>query len=253
MPEREVLPAERQNWMHPIRWIPSSGSLLDVGCNVGELLIYAGSLYPRLELAGIEVNSEALEVARRRLPYAELHGGSASSLPFASERFDCVTCIEVLEHVPAADRAASLREMRRVLRPGGRLVLRVPHDGTFAWMDANNLRFRMPRLYRALVGTGRRDRGFAEGKQGVVWHHHFTREELLALAGQGWEVEETRYGGLVLAPLSDLLCWPFYRSGRASGPVFDALQRLLDRDLGRNYGARSYDILLVLRRPLRDH
>jgi SAM-dependent methyltransferase len=244
---------EKQNWMHPIRWVPSSGLLLDVGCNTGELLSYCRSVYPDLGLAGVEVNAEAIKVARRILPEAELKLASARDLPFASERFDCVTCIEVLEHVPMTDRASTLVEIRRVLRPGGRLVLRVPHDGTFSWLDANNLRFRFPRLYRTLLGRGRRDNGYEGCSHGVVWHHHFTREELLTIAGDGWEEEACRYGAFLLFPMVGLASWPFYHSGRTAGPVFRALQRLANYDIGRSYGERSYDILLVLRRVDRGH
>ncbi len=246
--ERSVRAPDEQNWMHPIRWVPNAGSLLDVGCNTGELLRYCRSVHPNLELAGIEVNADAVAAAMRHLPEAEIHLGSARELPFDSGRFNCVTCIEVLEHVPAHDRAPALAEMRRVLRAGGRLVLRVPHDGTFSWLDANNLRFRLPRLYGALLGRGRRDLGFEDGSHGVVWHHHFKKDELLRLAGEGWEEEATRYGALLLFPIGDLACWPFYRLGRTEGPVFRALQRLMDRDIGHDYGPRSYDILLVLTR-----
>jgi hypothetical protein len=138
--------------------------------------------------------------------------------------------------------------MRRVLVPGGRLVLRVPHAGRFAWLDAGNLRFRLPWLYRLLLGRGRRDAGYAGRPEGVTWHEHFTREELLALAGEGWEVEATRYGGLVLFPLADLLSWPFYRAGRPDHPLRRALERLADADYACSYGPASYGILLALRR-----
>jgi len=54
--------------MHPIRWIPSAAtSLLDVGCNVGELLEYCHKLYPAMRLAGVEITDAALEKARQRL------------------------------------------------------------------------------------------------------------------------------------------------------------------------------------------
>jgi SAM-dependent methyltransferase len=159
-----------------------------------------------------------------------------------------VTCIEVLEHVPADLRARALAEMRRVLRPGGRLVLRVPHAGLFAFLDPNNLRFRFPRLYRRLIGRGRRDDGFDGGSSGVVWHHHFTRQELLTLAGEGWQVEAWRRGGLLITPLVDLARWPFYRTGRGDHAISLAMERLADFDLGFDYGPASIDVLLALRR-----
>jgi SAM-dependent methyltransferase len=241
--------ASSENSMHPIRWIlPTANSVLDVGCNVGELLCCCRAFYPRMLLAGVDVNIEAVTKARVQLPNAELEVAGAESLPFPDARFDCVTCIEVLEHIPSSLRSTALAEIRRVLRPGGRLVLRVPHAGLFAWMDAANFRFRLPGLYERLVKQGRRDAGYPEGSEGVVWHQHFKESELMELAGSGWEIEAHRRGGLFLFPLMDIASWPFYRGRKIDNPIFRSFQRLMNFDIGCNYGRASYDILLVLRR-----
>lgn len=242
-------PRPNFNLMHPIRWVPDDAeAILDVGCNVGEFLAHCREMSPRLELAGVEINAPALEAARARLPEAELHNTGAEVLPFPDETFDCVTCVEVLEHIPAELRARSLAEMRRVLRPGGRLVLRVPHAGWFTWLDPNNYRFRLRPLHRLIVGKGLRDAGYDGRSEGVVWHHHFTREELLELAGEGWEVESTRYGALWLMPFLDAASWPFYRLRRTRNALFRGMHRLADFDLGIDYGRASYDVLIVLRK-----
>src|SRR5579883_3285832 len=163
------------NRMDAVHWIPpSSRSLLDVGCNVGELLYYSNELFPEMLLAGVEVNVAALEKARIRLRHAELHHAGAEKLPFPDSSFDCVTLIEVLEHIPSEIRRQSFAELWRVLATDGILILRTPHSGLFAWLDPNNFRFHLPRLYRLLVGEGGRDAGYG-GAEGVVWHHHFSR------------------------------------------------------------------------------
>jgi SAM-dependent methyltransferase len=196
----------------------------------------------------VEVNPAALAKARAQLPGAELHASGAEALPFPDESFDCVTCVEVLEHIPADRRAQTLGEMQRVLRPGGRLVLRTPHAGLFTWLDSNNFRFRFPRLYRLLLRGGRRDAGYAGGSADVVWHHHFRRDELIGLAGDGWNVETVRYGGLLLFPLADWLCWPFYRTGWHEARLLRLLHRMGDFDYGCDFGTASYGILVVLGR-----
>lgn len=241
--------SQMRNSMHPIRWISSSTrSLLDVGCNVGELLSHCRQLYPSMELAGVEVNRSAVETSRQRFPDTDIREASAENLPFSDASFDCVTCIEVIEHIPKKLRRRSFSEMRRVLRPDGRLVLRTPHAGLFAWLDPNNLRFRLPALYRFAMRTGGRDGGYPKGFEDIVWHHHFTRGELLDLAGEGWGLETVRFGGLLLMPLTDLLRWPFYRMQRTSNVAYQLLQRLSEFDIRCDYGVASYDILLVLRR-----
>lgn len=235
--------------MHPIRWVPADASaLLDVGCNVGGFLRHARECFPGLKLAGVEVNPEALEAARRDLLDAELHLTGSDQLPFDDGRFDCVTCIEVLEHVPANLRRASLVEMRRVLRPGGRLVLRTPHAGAFAFLDPHNLRFRFPTLYARVVGRGARDSRYEQAGHEIVWHHHFTCRELLDVAGPGWEVESVRRGGLLLAPLSEIARWPFYRKGKGDHPICRAFEAIFSADLAVVAGPAAYDVLLVLKK-----
>jgi SAM-dependent methyltransferase len=235
--------------MEPAYWVPAGArSLLDVGCNAGDLLVNLRHAYPEMRLVGVDVNAAQIEAARARLLDIEFHLATGTALPFPDEEFDCVTCIEVLEHIAPEQREAALREIYRVLRPGGRLVLRVPHAGLFAWMDSNNLRFRFPRVYHALLGKGRRDEGYAEGSAAVVWHHHFTKAELMGLLGSGWSLEGERRGALFLLPLVDIACWPLYRLRRIHNRIFRTLQGIAALDMSRDYGALSYDILLALRR-----
>ena len=223
-------------------------SLLDVGCNTGSLLEGLQRLRPDMQLAGIDINHSAIAIAKSKLPGADIHQGFGYELPFAEARFDCVTCIEVIEHVPAQHRPLLVAEMRRVLRPGGRLILRCPHAGIFSWLDAQNFRFRVPRLYNRVVGQGGRDAHYEKAAEELVWHHHFTRGELLEVAGPGWEVEACEFGGLILFPISDILRWPFYRLKRADNGIVRALERMATLELAVSFGRSSYGILLSLKK-----
>jgi len=230
-------------------WIaPPVSSLLDVGCNVGDWLADCALLYRGARLAGVDINDAALRHARARLPSVTLSQASAEQLPFETSTFQYVTCIETLEHLPLELRSRVFREIWRVLEPGGRLILSVPHAGWFAGLDSNNLRFRFPSLYRRVVGAGLRDASYTARGRRVEWHHHFTEAELRALAGADWDVPVVRGCGLILCPLTDLLSWPFYRLGFGDHPLRLLLQRIAGWEANLDFGRASYEMLMVLER-----
>ena len=101
--------------------------LLDVGCGTGANLAL---LAPLSEPAGIDVAPEAVAACRERGLVATAVA-SAASLPFGPESFDVVLSCDVLGHRSLADRALPLREMARVLRPGGLVLLNLP---AFQWL-----------------------------------------------------------------------------------------------------------------------
>jgi SAM-dependent methyltransferase len=224
------------------------GSLLDVGCNVGAWLGNCAHMYPTARLAGVEINETSLALAREKVPSAEFHHAGGEKLPFPSESFDYVTCFEVLEHMPLDLRSTAFREMNRVLRTGGRLLLTVPHAGWFAWLDSNNFRFRLPGLYRFLIGRGGRDANYASAGRKVEWHYHFTVAELMQLAGGSWRTVAVRHGGLFICPLMDWFSWPFYRAGRADHPMRRMMERIACWDYDISYGSASFGVLIVLER-----
>ncbi len=75
------------------------------------------------EAEGVDVSTEALSFCRER-GLAQVKQGAAESLPYADNSFDLVTGLDVVEHLD--DDLAGLKEMRRVLRPGGKTLLFVP-------------------------------------------------------------------------------------------------------------------------------
>jgi ubiquinone/menaquinone biosynthesis C-methylase UbiE len=96
--------------------------VLDLGCGTG---IVARTVRERLggaaRVTGLDINAGMLATARRIAPDIDWREGSAMALPFEDAAFDVVLCQEMLQFAP--DRAAALREIHRVLAPGGRLVL----------------------------------------------------------------------------------------------------------------------------------
>jgi 2-polyprenyl-3-methyl-5-hydroxy-6-metoxy-1,4-benzoquinol methylase len=83
-----------------------------------------------LQLSGLEYSVATLAQAGRRVgTAADLRQGSILDLPFSSETQDVCVCLEVLEHIDDDERA--VRELWRVLKPGGLLIASVPY--TYYW------------------------------------------------------------------------------------------------------------------------
>lgn len=100
----------------------AEGDVLEIALGTGRNLEH----YPReVRLTGIELSPAMLKIARRRAAglgrEADLRVGDAQSLEFADESFDTVVCTLALCTIP--DDRAAVREVRRVLRPGGRFLL----------------------------------------------------------------------------------------------------------------------------------
>ena len=108
--------------------LQSGEAVLDVGCGTGTLLIEAAKrIGPAGSAHGIEVSAEMVAHARRKAAAQSVTikfiEGSAENLPFAEASFDVIFCTMVLHHLPATMQAAAIREMSRVLRPAGRIVI----------------------------------------------------------------------------------------------------------------------------------
>jgi ubiquinone/menaquinone biosynthesis C-methylase UbiE len=100
----------------------STTRVLDVGCGTGELLRRLRAKYPGAVLAGLDPVPEMLAVARDKLSGQEdLRVGYADSLPWAAATFDVVVSCNMFHYITHPVEA--LREMARVIRPGGALVL----------------------------------------------------------------------------------------------------------------------------------
>jgi ubiquinone/menaquinone biosynthesis C-methylase UbiE len=103
-----------------------SARLLDIACGTGGFLAEIKRNYPRLRVSGIDLSAPYLAVARQRLSAwsrTTLAEANAEALPFADSSFDIVTCVYLLHELPHRARLAAAKEIRRVLKPGGRLII----------------------------------------------------------------------------------------------------------------------------------
>lgn len=104
--------------------------ILDVGCYTGTL-IYRLAEGGLPDVHGIDVDVKAVERGKRLYPELEdrLSGYAGVVLPFPEESFDVVTMFDVLEHIPNVEEFLS-REVWRVLKKGGTLLLQTPNKYT---------------------------------------------------------------------------------------------------------------------------
>ena len=97
--------------------------VLDVGCGTGTLLLQIRRAFPSIELTGLDPDPKALARARRKAERARatvrLDEGYADTLPYPDGAFDRAFSSLMLHHLEAGDREKMLREVRRVLAPGG--------------------------------------------------------------------------------------------------------------------------------------
>jgi ubiquinone/menaquinone biosynthesis C-methylase UbiE len=102
--------------------------ILDVGCGAGHILGEIRHLNPHAALIGLDVSEMAVSRARERMPEARydviVDGGP---FPLPDRSVDFLFTSEVVEHIYDTENA--FREMARVLRPGGRILITTPHHG----------------------------------------------------------------------------------------------------------------------------
>jgi len=117
-----------RQWTLDLADLQPENVVLDVGCGTGTLLLGAAErVGPSGALHGIEPSKEMAARARHK---AEAHQvplevveGSADNLPYPPASFDAIFCTLVFHHLPRLMQEDAVREMRRVLRPGGRAVI----------------------------------------------------------------------------------------------------------------------------------
>lgn len=149
--------------------LPPGARILDAGCGSGRNMVLLARYG---EVTGVELAEASVAVARRR-GVGEVIAGSVDDMPFADDHFDFAVSLDVLEHLD--DDLCSLREMRRVVRPGGQLMVTVP---AYPWLWSSH---------------------------DEVNHHRrrYTRQTLLAVAAEaGWEATRTTHFNSLLLPVA---------------------------------------------------
>jgi ubiquinone/menaquinone biosynthesis C-methylase UbiE len=146
--QRKFIPAAGHDWLLPLydpllRWIGREELLkrplidqagiqpghriLDVGCGTGSLTVLLKRLHPGADVHGLDPDPKALAIAGRKSEKAgmtvEFDRGFSDELPYPESSFDRVFSSFMFHHLTRDEKLATLRDIRRVLRPGGSLHL----------------------------------------------------------------------------------------------------------------------------------
>jgi SAM-dependent methyltransferase len=149
--------------------LPPGARILDAGCGSGRNMV---ELARHGDVTGVELSGTSVALARAR-EVGEVLEGSLMDMPFAPDSFDLAVCLDVIEHLE--DDRGALQELRRVLAPGGVLLVTVP---AYPWLWSGH---------------------------DEINHHHrrYNRSTLLATAEQaGWHCTRSGYFNSLLLPVA---------------------------------------------------
>jgi SAM-dependent methyltransferase len=152
--------------------LPEQADILDAGCGSGRNMV---ELARRGTVTGVELSDTSAELARARGVGTVLEG-SVMDMPFDDASFDLTVSLDVIEHLE--DDVGALRELRRVTRPGGALLVTVP---AYQWLWSGH---------------------------DEINHHHrrYNRRTLLAAAeSAGWQAQRSIHFNSLLLPIAILL------------------------------------------------
>jgi ubiquinone/menaquinone biosynthesis C-methylase UbiE len=149
--------------------------VLDVGCGTGYLTrIIAPVVVPRGHVTGLDASPAMIEYATRRAPSNCTYVvGEGQNLPFPDGSFDLVVSSLAVHHMPEEARPEALRQMFRVLRPGGRLLIaefRPPSHPAARRLIGLVTGHAMRHDPRDLLGTLIPDAGFRVEDEGPLPH-----------------------------------------------------------------------------------
>lgn len=112
-------------------------SILDIGCAAADFTALLQG--PGRRVTAIDISPRAAHIARRQCPAVESAAAALPALPFGPRSFDLVVALEVLYYLSPAERREGVREMHRVLRPGGHLLFSGQIDGNVKYHSREEL------------------------------------------------------------------------------------------------------------------
>jgi ubiquinone/menaquinone biosynthesis C-methylase UbiE len=169
-------------------YLTEGEKVLDLGCGNGRWF----KLFQKkkVDYVGVDFSERLIKIAKRNYPQAKFQTTDVLKLPFPNNYFDKIYSIAVLHHIPSEElRLKSLEEAKRVLKPGGFLILTT-------WKLCSKKEFFLLFKYTILKLIGKSNLDFKDilepwGKKIKRYYHFFSRKELVGLAKKaGFEIKK---------------------------------------------------------------
>ena len=166
---------------------------LDFGAHDGEFVASLKNQSLISKGVGLDANSDAVNSNKKSMPNGVELSLIRPNEPilFEDDTFSSISIIGVLEHV--VEQKKLLSELRRILKPGGEILIAVPGQHLFSFLDMGNWKFMFPRLHEFYVtrakGADYFKANYSENPDGLYgdvekekfWHEHFSKKGLSSL------------------------------------------------------------------------
>ena len=191
-------------------------TMVDVGCAGGELTFALADMADKV--IAVEPWAERAEraVAANPHDHVEIRNTTAEALPEGCA--DLVTCLEVIEHMPPEEAPAFLRGIRRLLRPGGRLLLTTPNRHSF------QRRLGLPRL-RGRSAYPNYPYPATPGEDDYHWYEYDCQELQTLLTDAGFQVSRHRGDHISVHRIRGLGRMSFILGSRHAGAWLPSLAK----------------------------
>jgi SAM-dependent methyltransferase len=172
----------------------------------------------------------------------EFLDGDFTELELGNLSCDTIVAADVFEHLPIESESLFAKRCTSLLKPGGQIIISVPHQGTYAFLDPYRIK---PAIQRLLWHVGLYNNihnGYCDIRKG---HKHYVVQELVELF-KPLRLLDIVYYGYFFDPL---LTWAVALSRGSQFPGYSWLEKACRKEFECNYGPRSFNVALKFWKP----
>ncbi|MDY6854427.1 MAG: class I SAM-dependent methyltransferase [Thermodesulfobacteriota bacterium] len=190
-------------------WVDSGvNRALDLGGELSEIGHLPGELVKKCkQVYVVNIEKGSLGAIKKTIGRkVHLILADAQNLPFVEASFDLIIMNDVIEHL--SDDKSAFRELKRLLIPGGVIIISVPHRGIFTFLDPMNVKVDFYSIYNTflkMISIFKRNRIEIHKRNISLRHRHYTLKELELLLLDEFTIKKVWRGGCLLYPFSNLI------------------------------------------------